>query len=51
MKHEVRLNKRPITAKPYEKFGKFTQNLFAINNTNEMMTDRSCSPTKLANLL
>jgi hypothetical protein len=31
--HEVRLNKRPITAKPGENFGTFTQNLFAIDNS------------------
>jgi len=31
--HSVRLNKRPITAKPKEKFGTFTQSLFNIDNT------------------
>ena len=33
MPHAVRLNKRPITAKPAEKFGDFTQGLFSIDNT------------------
>ena len=37
MPHDVRLNKRPITAKPYEKFGNFTQNLFQINNERKMV--------------
>lgn len=31
--HHVRLNKRPITAKPAEKFGEFTQGLLAIDNS------------------
>lgn len=31
--HEVRLNKRPITAKPAEQFGNFTQGLLSIDNS------------------
>lgn len=52
--HEVRLNKRPITAKAQEKFGSFTQSLFNINNSKEKqpgLSDRSGSPVKLASLL
>jgi hypothetical protein len=29
LSHEVRINKRPLTAFPQEKFGDFTQNLFS----------------------
>ena len=32
LQHEIRINKRPITAKPDEKFGSFTQSLFGFDN-------------------
>ena len=37
--HEVRLNKRPITGKPAEQFGSFTQGLLSIDNTNSRIVD------------
>jgi hypothetical protein len=33
LSHEVRLNKRPITGKPAERFGSFTQGLLGIDNS------------------
>lgn len=41
--HDIRLNKRPLTGKPHEKFGQFTQGLFGIDNTkqNQEDSDRS----------
>ena len=41
--HQVRLNKRPITAKPAEQYGSFTQDLLNIDNTKirEIESQRS----------
>ena len=35
--HEVRLNKRPYTAEPKEKFGEFTHNVFNLNENAKSM--------------
>jgi hypothetical protein len=39
LSHEVRLNKRPITGKPAEQFGSFTQGLLSIDNTNSQRAE------------
>ena len=36
MGHAIRLNKRPLTGVPPERFGRFTQTLFKINNSKGM---------------
>ena len=35
MNHHVRLNKRPLTGRPQERFGSFTQHMLRIDNTHE----------------